>query len=144
MSINERTFSRPFTADRDFGEQRISFDVPEFTGSTSAKLTIAFDGRAFRLDQAVRPAKKWILFVVPNEHLDVGYTDFVAKVAEVHSRVIDEAMQLIDEFPDFRFTLDGFWEAEQFQPDAAKRKRNDSTRWSATNALWCRRSTRVC
>ena len=115
MSINERTFSRPFIADRDFGEQRISFDVPEFTGSTSAKLTIAFDGRAFRLDQAVRPSKKWILFVVPNEHLDVGYTDFVAKVAEVHSRVIDEAMQLIANFPDFRFTLDGFWEAEQFQ-----------------------------
>jgi alpha-mannosidase len=115
MSINGHIFSQPLIADRDFGQQRLSFEVPEFGASTAAKLTIEVDGRAFPFSQTIRPGKKWTLFVVPNEHLDVGYTDFAAKVAEVHSRVIDEAMQLIDKFPDFRFTLDGFWEVEQFQ-----------------------------
>src|SRR5262249_38744915 len=35
-------------------------------------------------------------------------------IAELQSRTIDEAMGLIDQHPEFRFTLDGSWIAEQF------------------------------
>jgi alpha-mannosidase len=115
LSVGGQVLSQPFVSDRDFGEQRISFDVAEFSGANSAKVTVTFDGQSSRFEQKILPAKKWTLFVVPNEHLDVGYTDFAAKVAEVHSRVIDEAMDLIDKYPNFRFALDGFWEVEQFQ-----------------------------
>jgi hypothetical protein len=46
--------------------------------------------------------------------LDVGYTDYQAKVAEAQSRTIDEAMQMIQDHPDFRFSVDGFWSVRQF------------------------------
>jgi hypothetical protein len=52
--------------------------------------------------------------VVPHEHIDVGYTDYDSKVAELHSRVLDEALDLAARVPDFRFTVDGFWTVEQF------------------------------
>jgi len=125
LSINGQTFSHPLDTDSEFGEQHIVLDVAEFAGPTAAKLTIPANGRTLEFNETLQPAKKWRLFVVPNEHLDVGYTDFPAKVAEVHSRVIDEAMHLIDRNPEFRFTLDGFWEVEQFEAgrsDAQKKR----------------------
>ena len=35
-------------------------------------------------------------------------------MAAIHSRVIDEAMQLIAQHPDFRFSLDGYWPLQQY------------------------------
>ena len=62
----------------------------------------------------IDPQKKWTLFLVPHIHLDIGYSDYQAKVAAIHSRVIDEAMELTAQHPDFRFSLDGEWPLEQF------------------------------
>src|SRR6185503_6000192 len=47
-------------------------------------------------------------------HLDVGYTDYAAKVSEIQSRILDRAMNLAADHPDFRFTPDGFWPVEEF------------------------------
>jgi hypothetical protein len=54
------------------------------------------------------------VLVVPNVHLDVGYTDYAAKVAEIQSRIVDRAVDLGAADPDFRFTPDGFWPVEEF------------------------------
>ena len=62
----------------------------------------------------VEPAKKWTIALIPHEHLDVGFTDYPAKVAELHSQSIDQAMDLIKKTPDFRWTLDGSWVADQY------------------------------
>ena len=67
------------------------------------------------------PAKKWNLFLVPHTHLDVGYTDYQAKVAEDQSRTLDEAIQMIHDHPDFRFSPDGFWCVQQFLSEAHRR-----------------------
>jgi hypothetical protein len=44
----------------------------------------------------------------------VGYSDFQAKVSEVQSRALDEAIEMIQTHPDFRYSPDGYWCAEQF------------------------------
>jgi hypothetical protein len=67
-----------------------------------------------RQDVIVNPARKWTIDVVPNIHLDVGFTDYQAKVASAQSRVIDEALDLLQQTPDFRFSVDGSWNIEQF------------------------------
>ena len=51
---------------------------------------------------------------MPHSHLDVGFTDYQAKVAEDQSRTLDEAIQLIHDHPDFCFSPDGFWCVQQF------------------------------
>ena len=60
------------------------------------------------------PARKWTLLIVPHEHIDVGYTDYQAKVSEIQSRVLDEAMDMIKEHPDFRYSVDGYWVIQEF------------------------------
>ena len=61
------------------------------------------------LDDALslRAARRWQVWVVPHEHLDVGYTDDPAKTAELHSRVLDDAAALSLRHPGFAFTVHG-------------------------------------
>ena len=62
----------------------------------------------------IAPAKKWTVAIIPHEHLDIGFTDYPAKIAELHAQSIDSAMELIKKTPDFRWTLDGSWVANQY------------------------------
>ena len=113
LTLNGRHFTAPLAAQKDFGEQKVSFEVPEWNGTTHAHLTLEGDGTkdfAFTLE----PARKWKFFVVPHTHLDIGYTDYQGKVAEVQARALQDSIQLIRQHPDFRFSTDGSWNVEQF------------------------------
>jgi hypothetical protein len=117
----------PLAGWREFGEERFEFLMPEFTpGSrTRVNVRVGAGGRDYDFPQTFAPRKKWTVYLVPHEHLDVGYSDFQTKLAELHSRVIDEALELTAKRPEFRFSLDGYWQAQQFlegRSDAEKRK----------------------
>src|SRR5215204_838343 len=118
-------------AGREFGEQRLEFSVPEFAAGARASVTVNVGGRDHKFDQPVSPARKWTVYMVPHEHLDVGYSDFQTKLAELHSRVINEALDMGREHPEFRFTLDGYWQARHFlegRSEAERRKLYDAVR----------------
>ena len=76
------------------------------------------EGHRQHKEQTIDPGKKWTLFMVPHIHLDVGYTDYQAKIAAIQSRVIDEAMDLTAQHPDFRFSIDGEWDLAAVPEDA--------------------------
>ncbi|HWT02488.1 MAG TPA: polysaccharide lyase family protein [Pyrinomonadaceae bacterium] len=99
---------------RDFGEQRLEFLVPEFAAGARANVTVKAGGRSYNFSQRLRPARKWTVYMVPHQHLDVGYSDFQQKLAELHSRVVNEAMEMSGAHPEFKFSLDGYWQAQQF------------------------------
>ncbi len=116
---------------REFGEQRVEFDVPEFAPGEHAKVSVGAGGRAREFAQTLTPKRKWTVYLVPHEHLDVGYSDFQTKLAELHSRVIDEALDMTERRPEFRFSLDGFWQARQFlegRSDGEKRRFEEAVR----------------
>lgn len=99
----------------EFGEARYPFLVPgdlpagkatiEFAAASGAVLTPP----ASTCETQFTPAKKWKIFYAPNEHLDIGYTDYRAKVAEVHARCMDQLLKTLAAHPSFRFNLDGSW-----------------------------------
>jgi alpha-mannosidase len=110
VRIAGHRFSKSFSTANEFGEARFVFEVPEWRGSAEAIV------RAGELSASakVEPARKWTVALIPHEHLDVGFTDYPAKVAELHSQSVDQAMELIKKTPDFRWTLDGSWVADQY------------------------------
>lgn len=114
LAIAGHTFSQSLHADQEFGEKRIPFEVPEFTAGTQATLTVVANGHMAHLQETLQPQKKWTLFLVPHVHLDVGYTDYQAKVSTIQSRILDEAMDLVRQYPAFRFSTDGEWNLDQF------------------------------
>jgi alpha-mannosidase len=107
-------YHQALRGNQDFGEEKLEFAVPEFPAQTHARLAWTIAGQLWHKEQSLDPQKKWTLFVVPHIHLDVGYSDYQAKVANIQSRVIDEALDLIAQHPSFRFSLDGEWPLAQF------------------------------
>lgn len=104
----------------ELGEARYSFLVPPDlpAGRMRLELFSAAQGStanaAHVCDASFTPARKWKVFYAPNEHLDIGYTDYRAKVAEVHARCMDELMKALAAHPNYRFNLDGSWIVDQW------------------------------
>ncbi|MFL6428691.1 MAG: glycoside hydrolase family 38 C-terminal domain-containing protein, partial [Acidobacteriaceae bacterium] len=97
-----------------WGEQKQRIYIPAFDQPAHATTEITVGGKTEHVAQDLQPAKRWTLYIVPHIHLDIGYTDYQAKVAALHSRAIDEALEMFAAHPDFRFSLDGMWPLEQF------------------------------
>ncbi|HUZ47091.1 MAG TPA: polysaccharide lyase family protein [Terriglobia bacterium] len=114
LAVNGQKFTEPLSPDRDFGQQRIEFAVPDFASGTKGRVSVSVGGSKRRFTATLEPAKKWKIYVVPHEHLDVGYTDYQSKVAAIHNRVVDEALHMIGENPQFRYSPDGFWVLQHF------------------------------
>ena len=125
LELNGAHYKQPLHGKSGFGEQRVEFEVPEFAVGTQAHLSWTGDGKTNHLDEVINPQKKWTVLVVPHIHLDVGYSDYQAKVAAIQDRAVDEAMDFTKQVPDFRYSTDGSWVLDQFMQtrSAADRER---------------------
>ena len=110
LRVAGHSLRKPVSTKNEFGEARVEFEVPEWSGPAEARVRMGKLSAVAKIE----PAKKWTIALIPHEHLDVGFTDYPAKVAELHSQSIDQAMDLIRKTPDFRWTLDGSWVADQY------------------------------
>lgn len=114
LAVGEQKFNQELSSGREFGEQMVEFSVPEFTSPAKGEVVARINGHVRRFPVVLTPAKKWNILVVPHVHVDVGYSDYQEKVAEIQTRELDEAIDLIHEHPDFRFSPDGYWSVRQF------------------------------
>jgi alpha-mannosidase len=115
--------------DRDFGEQKLEFEVPESQVAEKGEVIVSSNGRSISIPIQLQPAKKWNVFVVPHEHLDIGYSDYQAKTYEIQVRALDQAIATIEKHPSFRYTLDGNFVAEQFLKTRSKPQRDKFLRF---------------
>lgn len=113
LAINGQRYTVDIPARKDFGDERVQFEVPEWTGTVQGRLEITARRHA-PFELSLTAARKWTVFVVPHTHIDVGFTDFQGKVSEAQARTLDEAIGLIEKHPDFRFSIDGSWTMQQF------------------------------
>jgi hypothetical protein len=114
LSIGGKTSVQTFEASGDFGELLLEFPVPEWQGTLPAIFQIRSSSSRKSFPVKLAPQKKWTVFIVPHEHLDIGFTDYSDKVAELHSQAVDGVLDLLPTHPEFRWTLDGAWVAEQY------------------------------
>ncbi|MEO6982833.1 MAG: polysaccharide lyase family protein, partial [Edaphobacter sp.] len=111
LKIGGRTDKQPLHfAEMEFGESCAQFDVPEWKGLL--QVTLSVGSKTFPAE--LQAQKKWTMLVVPHEHLDIGFTDYREKVAELQSKSIDGVLDLLPEHPEFRWTMDGSWVAQQY------------------------------
>jgi alpha-mannosidase len=114
FTVGKEHFQAALSGLNDFGQERLEFDVPEFSAHTAASVTIRANGRTHRSIATISPERKWTIYFVPHAHLDIGYTDYQAKVAELQSRNIDKLLEFLPQNPGMRFSLDGSWVAENY------------------------------
>jgi alpha-mannosidase len=128
LKIDDKEYSRHVRTTEEYGESQIKFDVPEWQGTQPASLVIKTSNGVRTFPVELTPSKKWTIFVVPHEHLDIGFTDYAAKVAELHSQALDGVVDLINEVPDFRWTLDGYWVLDQYLNGRSAERGNELLR----------------
>ncbi len=110
LTLNDKSYQQSITSKEEFGEHLLSFEVLEWAGTASG--TLRFGSK--QIPVSLTAAKKWTLNIVPHEHLDIGFTDYPARVAELHSESIDQAIDIMQRIPEFRWTLDGSFVAQQY------------------------------
>lgn len=124
LTLHGRSYSADVAARNDFGEERVEFEVLEWHGTASATLTVTAGlQRTFNLPLTAE--RKWLLFVVPHTHVDIGYTDYQGKVAENQAETLEEAAGLIKKYPDFRFATDGSWNLQQLRETRPQLKQDE-------------------
>jgi alpha-mannosidase len=114
LQIGDQEYPKQVKTSEAFGESQLEFDIPEWQGTKSGLVRVKTPSTVRTFPVELTPAKKWTIFIVPHEHLDIGFTDYAAKVAELHSQALDGVIDLMREVPDFRWTLDGYWVLDQY------------------------------
>lgn len=113
---------------REHGEVRVRLEVPEQDAPVPARIVVRLDGCELVHETTFRPCRKWTLHLLPHVHLDLGYTDFQAKVAEIHTRNVDRVLDILDRQPDYAYSIDGSYVVQQFlrtrSPAAVERLRS--------------------
>jgi len=102
------------------------------------------NGGTRRFEVKFAPARKWTIDFVPHAHLDIGYTDFQPKVAEVHSRNIDKLLTYLPAHPGMHFSLDGSWIVQKYLATRNAAARRKFFALAAQGKSKCRRNMRTC
>ena len=112
LTINGKHMNADVPGRSDFGEECVEFAVPEWKGTAVARLELA-GGTKRRIELSLTAARKWTVFLAPQTHLDIGFTDYQAVIAQNQADTLLDAAQLIKTYPDFRFATDGSWNLQQ-------------------------------
>lgn len=123
LSFEGKQYTQHLAARQDAGEELVEFDVKEWKGTANGSLSLS--GRTEPIPFSLTAERKWTVFVVPNTHLDIGFTDYQGKVAEAQARTLSQAMDLIKLNPDFRFATDASWNVEQFMNTRSQAKQEE-------------------
>ena len=97
-----------------FGQQPFEFAVPEFAADTPAKVALTLGRSATVYTVRLTPRRKFTVYVVPHNHLDIGFTDYQPKIEELQNRNFDRLLEEMRTDPSLRFSVDGVWPVEQF------------------------------
>jgi alpha-mannosidase len=128
LKVGDKEYQQQVKTSGAFGESQLEFDITEWQGTKSGVLVVRTPSTVRTFPVELIPAKKWTIFIVPHEHLDMGFTDYAAKVAELHSQALDGVIDLMREVPDFRWTLDGYWVLDQYLNGRSPERANELLR----------------
>ena len=93
----------------------VAVPVPESAKEIALTTSLHIEGQgATELSGTVKLPRKWTLYLLPHAHLDIGFTDFQGKVAELHSRNLDRLLAVTAEHADYAFMADGSWIVQNF------------------------------
>ncbi|MGO9274155.1 MAG: polysaccharide lyase family protein [Terriglobia bacterium] len=114
LSVAGQQLRSSIATGADFGQWRQELAIPELSGPTAADVAIGVNGKTHTSHLTLVPQRKWTAYVAPHAHLDIGFTDYQGKVAEIHNRNIDKLLDEIDAHPEMRFSLDGSWIVREY------------------------------
>jgi hypothetical protein len=97
-----------------FGGLSQEVSVPDAAEPLEATITAIAGAKSKSATFKVPPGRKWKIFVAASAHTDIGYTDIQPKCVERHNQNTDLALDLMEQYPDFKWNLEVAWQAENY------------------------------
>ena len=91
----------------NFGDNEPLLLVPD---TDEVDVTLKTASKDIKLPVILPPAKKWLLYIVPQVHTDIGYTDYQSRIKVRHANNGVAALQMLNEYPDFKWYSETFWQ----------------------------------
>lgn len=102
------------------GKNKAEVRLPDYKHPTRQLWSLSVGESSVQSNIEVPPVRHWNLHISLHSHTDLGFTETIAKVAEIHADNTDQAMLLMDETTDwplesrFRWTIEITWQLEQY------------------------------
>lgn len=116
---DEKSFEYELTA-AEAGENKVEIRLPEFSTSVEQQWLLKTGDTSAETQLSVHPVRQWQLHISLHSHTDLGFTDTISNVAQIHADNTDQAMLLMEETADwpeesrFRWTMEITWQLEQY------------------------------
>jgi alpha-mannosidase len=108
-----------------FGNSRHELYIPEIKHETEFKTKLVLNENEYLQTIYIKPAKKYKMHVMMLSHTDIGYTHPQPVVQEMHAGTLDDVLQFRKENPEFKWTIETFWQLEQFRQSRSEKKFNE-------------------
>ncbi len=130
--------------------------VPPVERERSAVVSLEIAGQAVgRATITLRPVRKWIVWLLPHSHTDIGYTDVQTNVERAHWRYLEQGIEAARKSADyppgsrFKWNVEVLWPLEGYLKQATRERRQDffhavKAGWVGLDALYGNELTGLC
>ncbi len=106
ITINGKSITCSFRSDH-LGYVSEHILIPEIKEPGEAKLEVLFRRKAlYTKTISVKPSRKWTIAIVPQAHVDVGYTHLQEEAMDIHRKSNDMVLQMLEKYPDFVWSVE--------------------------------------
>jgi len=138
------------------GANAIDAAVPAVETDTPVTVTVRAAGRALaRQKLTLKPVRKWVVYLLPHSHVDIGYTQVQTKVERDHWRFYEQAIEASRKTADyppgarFKWNVEVLWATDSYLKQASPERRKafiEAVRagWIGLDALYGNELTALC
>ena len=102
------------------GRTTIFVYVPDRVKTVKAAFSVRIGTRTASRTVVLPPQRKWSIYLLPNSHTDLGYTELPSRIAQDHLEYLDQVVafcRATDGYPDeakFRWNIEIAWALENY------------------------------
>ncbi len=139
-----------------FGSQAVRFAIPAVETQRTLQVAVDFAGKTVAAgDVTAKPVRKFVVYLLPHSHIDIGYTHLQTDVEKLQMRNIDVALELCRKTADyppearFKWNVEVLWAVDHYLHKASPEKQQrliDAIRAGqiGLDALYCNELTGLC
>jgi len=138
------------------GSNTVDVPLPADEARKTVAVTIEAGGKPLaRREVALSPVRKWVVYILPHSHVDIGYTQVQTKVERDHWRFYEQAIEASRKtagYPpgaQFKWNVEVLWATDSYLRQASDAKRRafvEAVRkgWIGLDALYGNELTALC
>ena len=105
------------------GQSVHSLWLPAMDEGGKVKVQLSWGENILKKQVRLKPQRHWELYYIPFSHQDIGYTHTQPVTAEIQSKNLEDVLDYMNIDPDFRWTVETLWQADQLFQRQGKTRR---------------------